>query len=132
MGDSLRDLGLLLLRVGVGGLFMAHGWPKLAGGASTWAKVGQATKALGIDFAPTFFGFMAAATEFVGGLLVVVGLLFRPALALLLVTMGVALSMHLRAGDDFVTWSNAATSGLVFGALLLTGPGRYRLSALGK
>lgn len=129
MKESLRDWGLLVLRVGVGSIFMAHGWPKLAGGASTWEKLGHATKFVGITFAPTFFGFMAATTEFFGGLLVALGLFFRPALALLFMTMAVALSMHLGKGDGYTQWSNSATSAVIFLAMLLTGPGRFRVDA---
>ena len=34
--DRYRDLGLLVMRVGLGLSFMAHGWPKLVGGPETW------------------------------------------------------------------------------------------------
>lgn len=132
MSDKFRDLGLLVLRVGVGGMFMGHGWPKLAGGATQWAKLGKATAYIGIDVAPTFFGFAAAVSEFFGGLLIALGLLFRPALALLIATMAVATAMHLRTGDRFVEWSHAVESGIVFVALLLTGPGRHTLAGFGK
>lgn len=103
---------------------MAHGWPKLAGGSATWTKVGAAMQHVGLDLAPTFFGFMAAVSEFFGGLLLALGVLFRPASALLLATMSVALTMHVRTGDPFTKWSHAAELGVVFLALLLTGPGK--------
>ena len=35
-----HDLGLLLLRVGIGIMFTIHGYPKLIGGPEMWAKVG--------------------------------------------------------------------------------------------
>ena len=35
-----RDLGLLILRVGIGAMFMFHGWPKISGGPAFWAQVG--------------------------------------------------------------------------------------------
>lgn len=125
--DRFHDLGLLALRVGIGGMFMGHGWPKLAGGSKAWFKLGKAMAELGIDFAPTFFGFMAAISEFFGGLLLAIGLLFRPATALLLGTMLVAATMHLKGGDSFIQSSHAIESAILFAALLLIGPGEYAL-----
>ena len=72
--DKHRDIGLLLLRVGIGIMFMFHGYPKLAGGSEGWTKLGGALSALGVNFAPTFMGLMAALSEFGGGLLLVLGL----------------------------------------------------------
>ena len=129
MGDRFRDLGLLLLRVGIGGMFMFHGWPKLAGGASSWKKLGaSAMGKLGIDVAPTFFGFAAATSEFFGGLLIAVGFLFRPALTLLVVTMAVAASSHLLSGDSFGKASHAIEAGVLFLALILIGPGKHTIA----
>ncbi len=125
--DRTRDPGLLLLRVGIGVMFMIHGWPKLAGGAAKWAKLGGAMAKLGLDFAPTMWGFMAACSEFFGGLLLAIGLFFRPAAAALLSTMVVASIMHLRNGDSFTSASHAIEAGILFAALILIGPGRYAL-----
>jgi putative oxidoreductase len=125
--ERLQNLGLLLLRVGIGGMFMGHGWPKLAGGPDRWAKLGKAMTHLGIDFAPTAFGFAAAVSEFFGGLLIAVGLFFRPGCALLLGTMLVASTMHIRKGDSFGASSHAIEAAILFAALLLIGPGRYTL-----
>lgn len=127
MGDRYRDWGLLLLRVGIGVMFMGHGWPKLAGGADKWAKLGTAMAHLGIDFAPTLWGFMAAVSEFFGGLLLALGLVFRPAATLLLVTMLVATTTHLSKGDGVMGASHAIEAAIMFLALLLIGPGKYAL-----
>lgn len=125
--ERTRDPGLLLLRVGIGGMFMIHGWPKLAGGAAKWQKLGAAMAQLGIDFWPTMWGFMAACSEFFGGLLLAAGLLFRPAAAALLSTMIVASVMHVKNGDSFTSASHAIEAGILFAALILIGPGRYAL-----
>lgn len=129
MSDRFRDLGLLLLRVGIGGMFMFHGWPKLAGGATLWKKLGKAMTHLGIDFAPTFWGFMAAFAEFFGGLLIALGVGFRPALLLLTMTMVVAATTHLMNGERFGKASHAIEAGILFLSLILIGPGKHTLQA---
>ena len=125
--DRRRDLGLLLLRVGIGGMFVYHGFPKLIGGPAKWAQIGKAISHLGIDFAPTFFGLLAAVSEFGGGLLLAAGVAFRPACAMLLSTMFVASVMHLARGEGFGKASHAIEAGILFASLLLIGPGRFRL-----
>ena len=129
MGDKFRDQGLLLLRVAIGAAFMAHGWPKLAGGSAKWAKLGKAMAHLGLDFAPTFWGFMAAVSEFFGGLLLVLGVAWLPALALLAGTMAVAGYMHVKKGDGFVGASHALESLALFVSLMLIGPGKFTLAS---
>jgi len=61
--QTISHFGLLLLRLGIGTLMFFHGLPKLMGGAEMWAKVGGAMKNLGLDFAPTFWGFLATFAE---------------------------------------------------------------------
>ena len=122
--DTLRDLGLLLIRVGVGLSFMLHGWPRLAGGPERWASIAELA---GITLLPTFFGFVVGFSEFAGGLLLALGLLYRPACLFLFGTMAVALSAHLRAGDGFGDFSQTLELGLVFAGLFFIGAGRYSL-----
>jgi putative oxidoreductase len=125
----LLPTGLLLLRVGMGIAFIFHGYNKLVGGPDTWEGLGGNMALLGITFAPTFWGFMAAATEVFGGLLLALGLFFRPVCVLLAFTMLVALLSHLAKGDPFPVYSNALKSGITFVALFFTGPGRASLDA---
>jgi putative oxidoreductase len=131
MSEKHRDLGLLLLRVGIGAMFMVHGYPKISGGPAKWATLGEAVGRLGIHFAPSFFGFMAALAEFGGGLCLITGAFFRAACALMLTTMIVASNMHLSKGDGFGTASHAIESAILFASLILIGPGAYRVR-LGK
>ncbi|MEM7153537.1 MAG: DoxX family protein [Myxococcota bacterium] len=131
--DKWRDHGLLVIRLGMGTMFVLHGWPKMAGGAKAWTKLGHAMRHLGIDFAPTMWGFAAATSELAGGVLLALGLLFRPACTMLIATMAVAATMHLGKGDGIMGASHAIEAGVVFLGLLLTGPGRFALqSRLGK
>ena len=49
MSDRLRDLGLLVARLGFGlGFAWFHGYPKLRGGPPAWEEVGSALAAFGL------------------------------------------------------------------------------------
>ena len=125
-----HDLGLLMLRVGIGIMFTLHGYPKLTGGPAAWAQVGGVMKLVGLDFAPVFWGFLAAAAEAVGGQLLAVGLFFRWTCVLLLGTMTMATIMHLSSGDAFNTYSHALESAILFLSLAFIGPGKLSLDQL--
>ena len=125
--DKYQDVGLLILRVGIGLMFMGHGFPKLFGGPEKWVLIGGVMKTFGLDFAPSFWGFLAAFSEFGGGVLLTLGFLTRPACVFLLSTMFVASSMHISKGDPFVKYSHAVEAGILFLSLFLIGPGKYSL-----
>jgi len=120
-----RNTGLLLLRIGLGVMFIIHGFPKLAGGPNGWTGLGGSMKVIGIDLLPIFWGFMAAATETFGGFLLIVGLFFRPALILLIFTMIIAALVHFGKGDGLGGASHAIELGIVFFGLIFIGPGKY-------
>lgn len=123
--DRYRPLGLLILRVGIGlSIALAHGWGKIIGGPEQWSSLGQTVQVVGISFLPVFWGFMSAVTEFVGGLLVVLGFLTRPALILLIINMAVAATGH-AMGAIPGSPLHAIELGIVFLALFFTGPGKY-------
>nr|WP_092073160.1 hypothetical protein [Dendrosporobacter quercicolus]NSL48756.1 hypothetical protein [Dendrosporobacter quercicolus DSM 1736]SDM54902.1 DoxX [Dendrosporobacter quercicolus] len=46
--DRHRDLGLLLLRIGFGLMFMYYGWPKIMAGPAAWAKLGGAIQPMSL------------------------------------------------------------------------------------
>ncbi|WP_299754131.1 DoxX family protein [uncultured Pontibacter sp.] len=126
-GYKSKNVGMLLLRVGIGIMFILHGWPKLAGGPELWKAIGQNMELLGISFAPSFWGFMAGFAEVVGGFLLMLGLLFRPAVLLLLITMIVATIRHVAGGDGFGGYSHALEAAILFFSLLFIGPGKYSI-----
>ncbi len=122
-----RDFGLLVLRIGLGVMFLLHGAPKILGGPAKWEKVGAAMSHVGVTAMPVFWGFMAGFSEFFGGLGLVLGFFFRPALLLLATTMAVATSMHLGKGEGLQVASHAIEDGIVFLSLLFIGPGKYSI-----
>ena len=130
--ENWRDIGLLILRLGVGAMFMVHGVPKIMAGPELWVKVGSATGYFGIHFWPTFWGFLAALSESGGGFLMILGLFFRPAIALMFITMTVAATHHLVSGDGIQIASHAIEAGTLFLSLIFIGPGKYTLMRLFK
>lgn len=133
---NYADLGLLVLRLGIGfSMLLLHGWGKISAGPEQWERIGGSMANLGIDFLPVFWGFMAAFSEFFCSAFLVLGVFFRPAAFLLMGTMLVAAVRHLslpagEPGSGFSGASHALEFLTVYVALFLTGPGRYRLSAL--
>ncbi|AKU93179.1 DoxX family protein [Vulgatibacter incomptus] len=124
--EKQRDIGLLLVRVGIGLMFiLAHGLPKLMGGPAVWAKVGSATGYLGITAVPALFGLLATIAELGGGVLLIAGKWVRVASAAMLVTMLVATLMHIQGGDGLAKASHAIEAAVLFAGLTLLGGGRY-------
>lgn len=120
-----KNTGLLIIRIGLGIMFIYHGYPKLLGGPEQWAGIGSAMKNIGITFFPVIWGFMAAITETFGGFLLIIGFAFRPACLVLAFTMLIASLNHLNSGDGLMVASHAIEMGIVFLGLTFLGPGKY-------
>jgi len=127
--EDLLHIGWLIFRVGIGISIFLHGLPKMMGGVETWTYIGSSMSIFGIDFAPAFWGFLAATAESVGGILFALGLFFRPAAFMLTGTMVVALATHLAAGDDFMVFGHALDLLIIFAASILIGAGKYSVDA---
>ena len=128
-----RDFGLLIIRIGIGAsMLLFHGYGKMAGGPERWEQIGANMGLMGITLLPIFWGFMAAFAEFFGSLLIMLGLWLRVGAALLAITMFVAVLRHLNLPPDAANagWrgaSHALELLCVYVALLITGPGSFRL-----
>jgi putative oxidoreductase len=83
--EKLKPLGLLLLRVALGVIFIYHGYPKLFGhtrdAMQTFAHMGL----------PGYFVYIAGVIEFFGGCMLVAGLFTRVAGLLLALEMAFGL-----------------------------------------
>jgi putative oxidoreductase len=123
--DTDANVGLLILRVFIGGALLTHGWGKMFGGLGGFidgvAKMGFP--------APTLLGFLAAFAESIGAILLAVGLLTRPAAFLIAATMaGAAIKVHggQGFGEQEMAWLYFVPA-LFF---LLKGAGQWSLDAL--
>jgi len=120
--------GLLVVRVVFGLGIAQHGWSKIQH-PFNWMGPDAPT--------PAFLQFLAALSEFGGGIALIFGLLTPLALLGLAITMIVAITtVHLKNGDPFVargggrSFESAALYLAVSLLVLFAGPGRLSLDAL--
>jgi putative oxidoreductase len=125
-----RDLALLVARLGLGVVFIAHGWQKLVtngveGTAGFFDSVGVPL--------PTLSAWFATLVELVGGGLLVLGLAVPVAGLLLAVDMvGAWLFVH-RGNGVFVTengWELVLALGVASLVLAAVGAGKYSVDHL--
>jgi putative oxidoreductase len=83
--EKLKPLALLLLRAGLGIIFVYHGYPKLFGHAR------EAMDAFAHMGFPRYFAYIAGVIEFFGGCVLLLGLFARIAGLLLAGEMAIAL-----------------------------------------
>ena len=119
----ITSLGLLILRVGFGGLMMIHGYDKLIHYAEMKEKF---MPFLGMS--PAMALCLLIFAEFVCAIFVVLGLFTRLACIPLIIAMSVAL-FQAHGGDITGKGQSATLFLLVFLSLLFTGPGKYSLDA---
>jgi putative oxidoreductase len=100
LSTTTTGLDTLHLRVGAGAIFAAHGAQKLFGWFGGYGLEGTAGWMTSIGLEPgLLMAAMAGSAEFFGGLLLIVGLLVRPAALILAITMIVAIAtVHLQNG----------------------------------
>jgi putative oxidoreductase len=124
-----RDTGYLIMRFGLGvTMFFLRGLPQIQGGSERWVELGGAMANVGITFAPAFWGFMAAITQFVGGLSLMLGLFVRPVCVFLIPTMWIAaLQTFVTRGNIFGSQAHAFEMSIAYMAILFLGAGKYSL-----
>lgn len=129
--NKIKDLGLLIVRLGLGLAFiLVYGLSKLTAGPELWKNLGKAMQNTGIYWYPEFWGFMSMTAELLGGLLLVLGFLFRPAAFLMAFNMFVAMMSHFAKLDQWMRVATPIQLMCVFIALMLIGPGSFSLDYL--
>lgn len=126
---SSKDLGLTLLRVIVGTVFLAHGYQKFFIWGIGGVTAGFAQ--LGIPV-PHLAAYLAASAEFFGGLALLLGLFTRFAAIPVAITMMVAiLQVHMKGGF-FAPQGVEYPLTLLFAniALIVAGGGAFALDNL--
>jgi len=83
--DRLQPLALLVLRLVIGAIMIAHGYSKVFGGFS---HVHDMVQHIGF---PGWTAYLLAATEFFGGILIIAGLFTRFVAVAMLIDMSVAI-----------------------------------------
>lgn len=118
----------LALRIPIGIIFMAHGAQKLFGAFGGYGLEGTGQWMASIGLEPGYLmALMAGSAELFGGLFILLGLLTRPAAAVLALTMIVAIaSVHLANGLFM------ANNGYEFGLALLAASVSLFLSGSGN
>lgn len=126
--------GPLALRIPVGIIFAAHGAQKLFGWFGGYGLDGTGQWMASIGLAPGYLmALLAGGAEFFGGLALLIGLLVRPASAVLAFAMLVAIfSVH--AGNGLFMKTNGYEFGLALLAvavsLLVSGAGKASMDAV--
>ncbi len=123
--DKERDWGLLVMRVVLGAVFIAHGWPKVMGIAGTISFFGN----LGL---PEFLAYVVAGVEVLGGAAMILGLWTQWA--------GRLLAVDMLGAIYFVKWPRGFVGGYEFELALLAlalglslvGPGSLTIRKLLK
>jgi len=128
------SLSQLALRIPVGIIFVAHGAQKLFGSFGGYGLEGTGQWMASIGLEPGYLmALLAGSAEFFGGLALILGLLVRPAAAVLAFTMVIAIvTVHIGNGlfmsNDGYEFGLALLAALV--ALAISGAGRGSLYAM--
>ena len=129
--DNWKGWVLLVLRVIIGVVFLAHGWQKIGTGA---VGVSQFFGSISIPL-PLLFAYVVMYLEFLGGIALILGLFTHWISKLLAVVMLVAfLTVHASKGV-FVSNGGFELVAVLFGGLLVImtfGAGKFALESYFK
>lgn len=126
----LDDIVLLIARIALGVVLIAHGWQKfnewtLAGTASAFGDMGVP--------APSVTSIFAASAELFGGILILIGLVTPLAAVLnILVQLGAFVLVHVQAGVFIDNGGYELVLAIAVGLLLIAarGAGKFSIDAL--
>lgn len=122
--EKYHDVALLLLRIGVGVIFIVAGWGKLTGIEGTQGFFGN----LGIPL-PGLMAWVVAIIEFFGGLMVLIGAYIRIPTLLMAIIMIVAL-LTTKLGGEFSAARVDLLLMLMSSSLFILGSGKYSIDTM--
>lgn len=128
--QPIQDLGLLLARVLLGVILIAHGWQKFFDNGI--AATAEGFRGMGVPL-PDVAAVFAASVEFGGGILLIAGLLTQLAGLLVALNLAGAWWFVHRGHGVFVTgggWELVAALALAGVVFAVVGAGRISLDAL--
>jgi putative oxidoreductase len=132
-GVSTADLGLLIIRLALAAVFIFHGAQKIFGafGGPGIEGFAGALESMKVPM-PRLSAWLAAVSEFGGGIILLIGTGTRIAVIPMIFTMLVAIvKVHSKAFSlEHGGMEYALTLGCVLLGLLLLGPGRITLGRL--
>ncbi|MDD2680235.1 MAG: DoxX family protein [Candidatus Omnitrophica bacterium] len=128
----MADLAILVLRVSLGIMFAAHGLQKAFGlfGGPGIKGFSEFLSGLGFSY-PLVWAYIAAYTEVIGGIFLVLGLFTRGSAVLLLVLAIVAIiKLHITKGFFLSQggFEYLLVIASVCAALILLGPGKFSIT----
>jgi len=132
--EKQHDIGLLLLRVSLGVVFIAHGYLKVfTFGINNAMNVFEAHTVLHINMIPGWFAPLAAVIEWVGGILLILGLKTRLVTPFLGAVAFGAGAVHFENGWNYTSkpdggWEYGIFLCLCCIVVYLVGPGKYTLT----
>ncbi|TDD27331.1 DoxX family protein [Kribbella turkmenica] len=127
---AARDLVLLLSRIGLGVVFIAHGWQKFQ--TNGLDRTAAGFEQIGVP-APTLSAYYATGIELLGGVALILGVLTPVAGVLLALDMVGALAFVHLSNGVFVAnggWELVAALGLLSLTLAAVGSGRVSVDNL--
>ena len=132
--ETKRDVGLLILRVSLGIVFIAHGFLKVfTFGIERAITVFEAHTVWHINMIPGWFALPAAAIEWVGGILLILGVKTRLITPFLGAVAFGAGAVHFENGWNYTSkpdggWEYGIFLFLSCIVVYLVGPGKYTLT----
>jgi putative oxidoreductase len=124
------DIGLVLLRLGVGLLMVFRGADLFLDGRVALEKIGSVIHLVGLHSHYLIWGFSAAFVQTVGGLLLMIGFAIRPAsFALSFVMFMASWSLYDKGQDLLTKVSQPMVLFFVFLMFLFVGAGKYSAEA---
>ena len=119
-----REVGLLLIRISIGLLFILYTAPALIGGPKAWGHFGTGASHFGLHSHVQVWGFLGALLGCLGGILMIFGLFFRIGVLLVLViAIGHAIAAY--EGTGFRVALPSIEMCFVLAGVLFIGPGKY-------